>query len=56
MYYEVKSKISSTLVQLTANCFSMKQKEQQRNLIELKKEKNNSNILSKFYWLSSSAL
>jgi len=34
----------------------MKQKEQQRNLKDLKKEKKNSNSLSKFYWLSSSAL
>jgi len=33
----------------------MKQNEQQRNLKNFKK-KNNSNSLSKFYWLSSSAL
>jgi len=36
MYYDVKSKISSTLVQLTVN-FLMKQNEQQRNLKDLKK-------------------
>jgi len=34
----------------------MKQNKQQRNLKELKKEKKKSNSLSKFYWLSSSAL
>jgi len=34
----------------------MKQNEQQRNLKDLIKEKKNSNSLSKFYWLSSSAL
>jgi len=34
----------------------MKQNEQQRNLKDLKKEKNNSNKFGKFYWLSSSAL
>jgi len=34
----------------------MKQNEQQRNLKDLNKEKNNSNSLSKFYWLFSSAL
>jgi len=32
----------------------MKQNEQQRNLKDLKE--NNSNSLSEFYWLSSSAL
>jgi len=36
MYYEVKSKISSTLVQLSVH-FSMKKNEQQRNLKDLKK-------------------
>jgi len=36
MYFEIKSKISSTLVQLTAN-FLMKQNEQQRNVKDLKK-------------------
>jgi len=36
MYHEVKSKISSTLVQVTAN-FLMKQNEQQRNLKDLQK-------------------
>jgi len=55
MYYEVKSKISSTLIQLNAN-FLMKQNEQQLNLKDLKKEKNTSSSLSKFYWLSSSVL
>jgi len=34
----------------------MKQNEQHENLKDLKKEKNNSNSLSKFYWLPSSAL
>jgi len=34
----------------------MKQNEQQQNLKDLKKEKNNSKRLSKFCWLSSSAL
>jgi len=34
----------------------MKQNEQQQNLKDLKKEKNNSNSLSEFYWLSSSSL
>jgi len=37
MHYEVKSKISSTLVELTVNCFLMKQNEQQRNFMDLKK-------------------
>jgi len=37
MYYEVKSKISSTLVQLIVNCFLFKQNEQQLNSINLKK-------------------
>jgi len=36
MCYEVKSKISSTLVQLTVHFF-MKQNEQQRNLKDLTK-------------------
>jgi len=36
MHYEVKSKISSTLVQLAVH-FLMKQNEQQRNLKDLKK-------------------
>jgi len=36
-YYEVKSKKSSTLAELIANLFSMKQNEQQRNLKDLKK-------------------
>jgi len=44
MHYEVKSKISSALVQLTVH-FLMKQNEQKRNL---KKKKNASNSLSKF--------
>jgi len=39
MYYEVKSKISSTLIQLTVH-FLMKQNEQRRNLKDLKKKKN----------------
>jgi len=34
----------------------MKQNKQQRRLKDLQKEKNNSNSLSKFYGLSSSAL
>jgi len=38
MYYEVKSKISSTLVQLSV-IFLIKQNEQQRNLEDLKKRK-----------------
>jgi len=37
MYYEVKSKISCTLVELTVNCFLIKQKEQQLNFFDLKK-------------------
>jgi len=40
---------------LTVNLLD-KQNEQQRNLKDLKKEKNNGNSFSKFYWLSSSAL
>jgi len=36
MYYEVNSKISSTLVQLAVHFF-MKQNEQQRNFKHLKK-------------------
>jgi len=36
MYYEVKGKISSTLVQLTIN-FVMKRNEQQLNLKDMKK-------------------
>jgi len=57
MSYEVKNKISSTLVQLTVGQhFFMKANEQQRNFKDLKKEKNNSNSLNNFYWLSSSAL
>jgi len=51
----VKSKISSTLVQATTY-FLIKQNEQQQNLKDLKKEKNNSNTFGKFNWLSSSAL
>ena len=54
MYYEVKNKISSTLVQLIVH-FLMKQNQQQQNL-DLKTEKNNSNNTSKFYCLSSSVL
>jgi len=34
----------------------MKQNERQRNVKDLKKEKNNSNSLSKFCWSSASAL
>jgi len=55
MYHEIKSKISSTLVQLTVNFFN-ETSEQQRNFTDLKKKRNNSNSLSKFYLLSSSAL
>jgi len=36
MYYEVKSKVSSTLVPLSVH-FLMKQNEQQRNLKDFKK-------------------
>jgi len=36
MYYEVKNKTSSTLVQLTVH-FLLKQNEQQRNMKDLKK-------------------
>jgi len=40
MYYEVKNKTSSTLLQLTVSLhFLMKQNEQQRNLKDLKKIK-----------------
>jgi len=39
MYYEVKSKISSTLVKLAVNCFLIKQNEQQRNFKDWKKRK-----------------
>jgi len=46
MYHEVQSKISSTLVQLTVNCFLIKQNEQQQNFIDVKKREENSNILS----------
>jgi len=38
MYYEVKNKISNTLVRLIVY-FLMKQKEQQRNLKDLKKKR-----------------
>jgi len=38
MHYEVKSKISSALVQLTVH-FLMKQNEQKRNLRDLKKKR-----------------
>jgi len=55
MRCEVKNKISSTLAQLAVH-FLMKQNEQQRNVKDLKKKKNNSNSLSEFCWLSSSAL
>jgi len=56
MYYEVKSKISSTLVQLTIKFFFDQTKQTATNLKDLKKEKNKSNSLSKFYCLLSSAL
>jgi len=36
MYYVVKSKISSTLIQLTVNFCLIKQNEQQQNLTDLK--------------------
>jgi len=36
MYYEVKNKLSSTLIQLTEH-FLMKQNEQQRSLKDLRK-------------------
>jgi len=36
-YHEVKSKISSTPVQLTQNVFLMNPNEQQRNLKDMKK-------------------
>jgi len=55
MYYEVKNKVSSTLVQLIIHVL-MKENKQLRNLKDLKKEKNISNSLNTFYWLYSSAL
>jgi len=48
----LKSKISNTLVQLSG-IFLIIRNQQQRNLKDLKKEKNNSYSLNKFYWLSS---
>ena len=49
IYYEVNSKISSTLVQLTVIVFNQ-QKKQQRNFKDFKKEKSYLNSLRKFYW------
>jgi len=42
----------------TVNCkiFFLSNNEQQQYLKGLKKERNDSNSLSKFYWISSSAL
>ena len=55
MHHEIEIKISSTLVQIIVIFFN-ETNEQQRYFNDLKKVMNNSNSLSKFYWLSSSAL
>jgi len=56
MHYEGKSKIASTLIELTAIFFN-ETKPTATKFEELEKKNNsNSNSLSKFYWLSSSAL
>jgi len=56
MYYEVKSKINSTLVQLTANFFNETKRIATKFEGLEKKEKNNSNSLSKLYWCTGSIL
>jgi len=55
MYYEVKSKISRTLVQLTRNFFN-ETKRTATKCEGLDKKRRIIRSLSKFYWLSSSAL
>jgi len=56
MYYEVKNKTSSTLVQLTVGLHFFNETKRTAMKFEGLEKENNSNSLSKFYWLSSSAL
>jgi len=55
MYHEVKSKISSTLVQSLVHFFN-ETKRTATKFEGFEKAKNNSNSLSKFYWLFFSAV
>ena len=56
MYHEIKIKTSSTFVQSTVIFFNETKRSATKFFRTWKKVKNNSNSLSKFYWLSSSAL
>jgi len=56
MYYEVKSKISSTLSQLSVNCVNQTKRTATKFDGLEKKRKKFEQFKYKFYWLSSSAL